>query len=206
MIINKKEIEEFYNNLTNNLKSEFGENTRIWVWPDGDDESDENIKNNPEVRGVKGFYGNGVINNKVVIWITERPSSARDELKAHKFPDNIDKIFYTMLREEGLQNIHFTDFVKIMDKASKKPTEKELELSAKLMKKEIEMLKIQNKELLIIANSRDVEKWMNKYLQEYFYIYKPFFKIVLGRFKKKYGGQKALKETLKEIYEMTKKS
>jgi len=137
-----------------------------------------------------------------VIWITERPSSARDKRKEHKFPDWIDKIFYRLLKEEGFENMHFTDFVKIMDDAGKPPTEEELEISAKWMKKEIEMLKVDSKKLIIVANSRNVKKWMEKYLPEYSCRYYEFFKRIL-RYKKKEAREQELKKILKEIGKYT---
>ncbi len=137
------------------IKEKFGQETRIWIWP--------------EYSEVKGFYGSGVVNNAVVIWVTERPSSARDNSKLHKFPDWIDKIFYKSLKEEYLGNMHFTDFVKIMSEPGVPPTKEELELSAQWMRKEIELLKknMENKKLIIVANSMSVKQWFERYLSEF---------------------------------------
>lgn len=71
------DLKKFKKDLEENLKEKFGQTTRAWVWPEYND--------------VKGFYGDGAINKAVVIWITERPSSALDKL--NKFPDWIDEFF-----------------------------------------------------------------------------------------------------------------
>ncbi len=177
-------LAEFELALTSNLKDELGKNTRIWVWPEYD--------------GVKGFYGSGEINDAVVIWITERPSAARDKLKEHKFPDWIDKRFYSLLKAEGLGNMHFTDFVKIMDIAGKPPTKEELEISTEWMRKELEMLCLNDKKSIVIANSKRTKQWMDIYLPSYLCIYKPFFKYLI-----RYGKANLLKEILSELYQMT---
>lgn len=177
-------LSEFESTLTANLKDVFGSNIRIWVWP--------------EYKEVKGFYGSGEINNAVVIWITERPAAAPSGIGADKFPDWMDKKFYGLLKDNGLGNMHFTDFVKIMDTAGKPPTDTELEASAEWMRKEIEMLSVNDRRLIIIANSRDTEEWMHKYLPEYPYIYCPFFKSLL-----RFGKYNLLKQILSETYRMT---
>ncbi|MFC2013438.1 hypothetical protein ACFLU8_00900 [Chloroflexota bacterium] len=178
------DLMEFEAALTSSLKSEFGNNTRVWVWH--------------EYNGVKGFYGTGIINNAVVIWITERPSSARDRLKMHKFPDWMDKRFYSLLKSKGLAEIHFTDFVKIMDDAGKIPTVQELEISAHWMRTEIETLSSGQQKLIIIANSRKTKRWMDTYLPEYPYVYVPFFKHLI-----RFGKAKNLGKILDEIYSET---
>jgi len=175
---------EFELALTTNLKDELGKNTRVWVWPEYD--------------GVKGFYGSGVINDAVVIWITERPSAARDKLKEHKFPDWIDKRFYSLLKAKGLGNMHLTDFVKIMDIARKRPTKEELEISTEWMRKEMGMLCLSDKKSIIIANTTRVKQWMDEYLPSYPCIYKPFFKNLI-----RFGKANLLKEILSDIYRMT---
>jgi len=182
-------LKKFEKDLETTLKDKFGQKTRVWVWP--------------EYNGVKGFYGDGTANNAVVIWITERPSSARDKSKLHKFPDWVDKIFYKALKEEGLENMHFTDFVKIMSDAGIPPTEEELDVSAEWMRKEIEMLKVEGKKLIIVANSKTVKEWIEKYLPEYRSIYKEFFKRTI-RYNSKENRENLVRKTLKEIYEMTK--
>jgi len=179
-------LEEFKEKMEKDLRQKFGKD--IWVWRD--------------CNGVKGFYGNGVINNAVVIWITERPSLARE--KKDKFPDWIDETFYRLLKEEGLENIHLTDFVKIMDYPGKQPTEEEIKVNAEWMKKEIEILKHKDKKLIIIANTRNVERWMRKYIPEYPCLYYEFFKRIL-RFNKKENRERKLREILREIVEQTKK-
>lgn len=183
------DLQEFYKALEKDLKEKFGDKTKIWVWP--------------SYNGVKGFFGNGIIENSVVIWITERPSSARDKTKLHKFPDWIDKIFYKIIKEESFQNMHLTDFVKIMTDAGVYPTKEELEVSALWMGKEIETLKVNNKKLIIIANSKNVAKWMKKYLPEYPLIYKDFFKRII-RFNPKEKREEVLRAIFKEIKLMLK--
>jgi hypothetical protein len=180
----KVDLTEFEKDLTISLKNKFGKNIRIWVWP--------------EYEGVKGFYGNGSINNAVVIWITERPSVARDRLKSHKFPDWIDKRFYALLKYEGLGNMHFTDFVKIMDIAGKQPTKEQLKLSSEWMQKEIETLRRQKRKLIIIANTRRLANWMDIYLPRHKYIYQRFFKWFY-----RFGKADLLRKELRLIYKMT---
>lgn len=177
-------LENFAEILKIGLMENFGNHIRFWVWPAYD--------------GVNGFYGDGRVNNAVIIWITERPSSARDKRKEHKFPDWIDKSFYRLLKEEGFENMHFTDFVKIMDDAGKQPTEKELKISAEWMKKEIKMLEGDGKRLIIIANSKNVKKWMEEYLPEYPCNRYNFFKYSL-----RYGKEQRLREELKELAKRT---
>lgn len=177
-------IGEFEQSMVRKLKGDFGEDTKIWVWP--------------EYTGVKGFYGNGVIGNAVVIWITERPSMARHRLKAHKFPDRIDKIFYGLLREEGLANMHLTDFVKVMADAGKSPTRKELTVNAELMMREIELLAEKGKTLIVIANTKRVKAWMDSYLPAYPSVHIPFFKHQI-----RFGKVDSLRKSLKRIVEMT---
>lgn len=99
--------------------------------------------------------------------------------------------------------MHFTDFVKIMSVAGTPPAEEELNVSAEWMRKEIEMLKVEGKKLIIVANSKAVKEWMEKYLPQYQSIYKEFFKRTI-RFKGKKNGGRLIRETLREIYEMTK--
>ena len=178
------DLAEFENDLTDNLMDEFGSRIQVWVWP--------------ELDGVKGFYGSGEINNAVVIWITERPAIGPNRLKPFKFPDWMDTRFYSSLKAEGLENMHFTDFVKIMDTAGKRPTGAELKISAEWMRKEIEMLRINDKKLIIIANSRNTEKWMDEYLPGYPSHYHPFFKNLL-----RFGKANLLKGILSETYRMT---
>jgi len=181
------DLKDFYDEIKANLKERFdkeGKETIVWVWK--------------ELSGVKGFYGNGIINNAVVIWITHRPS-----LPVEKFPDWIDKIFYTVLKEEGFENMHFTDFVKVAGKGGEDPSEEVVKISAEWMKKEIDILKVDGKKLIIVANTRDVEAWMKEYLPEHDCEYRKFFKIVI-RFNKKENREHLLRQTLKQIYEMTK--
>ncbi|MEM5808142.1 MAG: hypothetical protein QW818_03355, partial [Candidatus Aenigmatarchaeota archaeon] len=123
------------------------------------------------------------------------PSSARD------FPDWIDKIFYRLLKEEGLENMHLTDFVKIMDDAGKPPTKEELKISAEWMKKEIELLKLDGKKLIIVANSKNVKMWMDKYLPDYPCLYCEFFKRTL-RYGKEMREQ-LLRDKLKKLIKYT---
>lgn len=177
-------LESFAKELEKGLKQKFGKHIRFWVWP--------------RYNGVNGFYGNGITNNAVLILITERPSLARDKRKEHKFPDWVDKIFYRLLKEEGLKNMHFTDFVKIMDDAGKPPTKEELKISAEWMKKEIEMLKVDDKKLIVVANSKNVKTWMEKYLPEYPCLYYEFFKRTL-QYTKKEIREQLLRDRLKEL-------
>jgi hypothetical protein len=181
-------LENFAEELKKDLRQKFGEHIRFWVWP--------------RYIGVNGFYGNGIVNNAVVIWITERPSLARDKRKEHKFPDWVDKIFYRLLKEEGFENMHLTDFVKIMDDAGKLPTEGELKISAEWMKKEIEMLKVDGKKLIIVANSKNVKRWMEKYLPEYPCLYYEFFKRIL-RYRKREIREKLIRDILGELTKHT---
>jgi len=190
---------EFKKKLTDILKQKFQlKDEDIWVW-----------EKNPNVEGVKAFYGNGVVNNAVVIWVTERPSSARYKRKQNKFPDKIDDIFYRLLKEEGFENMHLTDFVKIMNKAGKNPTDEELIANTELMKDEIEMLvkRVEGKKLIIVANSDDVKTWMKRYLPEYspYVAYKKFFKWYFQRSGLKWDvGKERLRQDIKDIYNMTK--
>ena len=181
-------MKEFYSQLEKELKNKFGENTKVWIWG--------------EISGVKGFYSTGEVGNSIIIWITERPSSARFTLRTHGFPDKIDKWFYGLLKEESLENIHLTDFVKIMADSGVYPTKEELEINAKWMKREIESLKKDKKKLIIIANTRRVKKWMQEYLPNYQVIYKPFFKHIFI-YKGKEKRDNFLREILREIKLMT---
>ncbi|MBU3913288.1 MAG: hypothetical protein KKE50_04305 [Nanoarchaeota archaeon] len=188
-------LSTFFEEIEGNLKEKFGQTTRIWVWPDGDNSE---YKDHPEIHGVKGFYGNGIVNNSVLIWITERPSLARDKRKEHKFPDWIDKAFYKMLTDSKLQNMHLTDFVKVMHNPGVPPTERELKESVFWMKKEIKLLKKPNKNLIIIANTKRVKEWLGTYFPEYSSERINFFK---GFFR--YGKQEKLKQILQNLYEKT---
>jgi len=179
-----KMLERFEKEMEEDLRQNFGEHLKFWVWK--------------KYNGVNGFYGTGVINSAVVIWITERPSLPRDKEKKDKFPDWQDKIFYRLLEEEGLENIHLTDFVKIMNTAGKQPTEGELKVSAEWMEKEIGKLKIDGKKLVVVANSRKVEQWVRRYLPEYHPIYYKFFKYTL-RFNKKEIREQLLRKELTEL-------
>jgi len=181
-------LENFAEESEKALKEKFGDKTTFWVWP--------------SYSGVKGFYGNGLINNTIVIWITERPSSARVNRREHKFPDWVDKIFYRVLKEEGFENMHFTDFVKIVDYAGKPPTHEELISSAEWMKKEIEMLKVDRKKLIIVANSKNVKRWMKEYLPEYSCIYHEFFKRTI-RYRKRSEREDFLRKILRNIMDKT---
>ena len=109
----------------------------------------------------------------------------------------MDKQFYTMLKAKGLAEIHFTDFVKIMDDAGKPPTVRELEISAQWMRREIEMLSA-GQQKVIIANSRKLTKWMDIYLPEYHYDYVQFFKHLI-----RFGKTQNLEEKLDEVYRKT---
>ena len=177
-------MKEFFSQLEKDLKNKFGENTKVWVWRKAFD--------------VKGFYSTGKIGDRIIIWITERPSSARFTLRTHYFPDKVDKWFYELLKEESLGNVHLTDFVKIMADSGVYPTKEELEISALWMKKEIEKLSEAGKKLIIVANTHRVEGWMKEYLPEYPIIYKPFFKHIF-RFNSKEKRDKVLREILKEL-------
>lgn len=179
-----KDLKKIYSEIEWDLKSKFGEQTIVWVWP--------------EYEGVKGFFGNGDNGKEIIMWITERPSSARINTKVHKFPDWIDKEFYNALKEEGFENMHFTDFVKIMADAGKYPNEEELKISALWIKKEIECIRQEDKKLIIIANSKNVCKWMEFFLPEYPFIYKKFFKGIV-RYCKKEDRKQKLKKYLDEI-------
>ena len=187
---------EFEKQMRDDLTKKFGlEEKYVWVW-----------EKNPKVDGVLAFYGDGVVNNAVVIWITERPSLARYKRKEHKFPDRIDDIFYGLLKEEGFENIHFTDFCKVMAKSGKRPSDEELKASAKWLKKEIEMLdkRVEGKKLIIVANSHKVEDWIEKYLPKYKgnVTYKHFFKWYF-RFKSQ-NARELIRNDLKQVYEETK--
>jgi hypothetical protein len=155
-------LNELETAMTTDIKSKFGQDIRFWVWPEYD--------------SVKGFYGTGKINDSVLVWITERPSMARDTRKANKFPDWVDKRFYGLLKTQGLANMHFTDFVKIMAEPGKPPTVEELVISASWLRKELDMLSLSCQKKIVIANSRNVAKWMSAYLPEYPCLYHHFFK------------------------------
>lgn len=187
-------LENLRKTIEGDLKKELGSDIKIWFWPRGDKVKD------CECDKVKGFYGDGKINNSIVIWIAERPSLPRNKRKEDKFPDWMDKIFYELLQKNGLENIHLTDFVKIMGSAGKKPTEKELGVSVKMMKKEIKALKRGGKKLIIIANTRRVESWIKNNLPEYkdYCRYFPFFKNII-----RYCGKEKLNRKLKELYQKT---
>ncbi|MCX6746741.1 MAG: hypothetical protein NTU63_01240 [Candidatus Pacearchaeota archaeon] len=177
-------MKEFYSQLEKELKIKFGEDIKVWVWG--------------EISDVKGFYGTGKVGNSVVIWITERPSSARFTLRAHSFPDKVDEWFYGMLKEESLENIHLTDFVKIMADSGIYPTQEELKINAEWMKKEIENLMEDKKKLIIIANTRRVVNRMKENLPNYQIIYKPFFKHIF-RFNSKEKRDNLLREILRDV-------
>jgi hypothetical protein len=174
------DLVQFKKDLDRDLKRRFGKNIETWVWP--------------ERCGVKGFYGNGQINNAVVIWITERPSLGKDKKATDK-----PSLWRQLLKSEGLENMHITDFVKIRAKPGKKPRKKELKASAEWMRKEIELLRRKNKKLIIIANARTVAKWMKEYLPTYQCEYIQFYQWCLTRGK----GKIDLRKKLIELYETT---
>ena len=171
---------KFKDDLTTDLKKRLGKNTDVWVYT--------------EEYGLKRFYANGQVNNAVVIWITERPATIKPR------PNRwMPRRFCELLKNAGLENVHLTDFVKIRAKPGKKPTEEELEASAEWMRKEIEVLRIEGKKMIIIANGRRVRKWMKEYLPTYKYEYIQFYQWCLTRGKSKVD----LRKRLREIYKMT---
>lgn len=174
------DLVQFEKDLTRDLKRRFGKNIETWVWP--------------ERQGVKGFYGNGQIKNAVVIWIMERPALGKDKKETDK-----PSLWRKLLKSEGLENMHITDFVKIRAKPGKKPTKKELDASAEWMRKEIELLDRKNKKLIIVANMRRVAKWMKEYLPTYQCEYIQFFKWFI-----RYNKVDLLRKRLRELYEMTR--
>jgi len=147
-----------------------------WVWPYYD--------------GVKGFSGTGEVSNNIIFWITERPSLHIEKL------GKIDKLFYKILKEEGFSNIHLTDFVKKITIPGKIPSEEELKEGAKQIRKEIKKLTKKNKRLLLITNTKNVEKWMKEYFPELGTINVKFFK---WRYFKNGERTKYLRKVLKEI-------
>jgi len=180
------DLVQFKEQVEADLKKRFGPDTRIWMWR--------------EYNGVRGFFGTGLFRNSVIIWITERPSLPRDKSKEDKFPDWMDNVFYEVLAEEGFQNIHLTDFVKIMGTAGERPTEEILKTSADWMKREIETLKVEGKTLVIVANTKNVRKWIELYLAEFLpnTVYIPFFKHIINYTKKEYRKQ-AVRNVLRRI-------
>jgi len=179
------DLKELKDGMGKDLRHRFGKDVKTWVWPEFD--------------GVKGFYGTGEINNAIVVWITERPALPKNEKRSDKFPDWIDKAFYQILKEEGFENLHFTDFVKIMEAPGKQPSEAELKASAEWMKKELETVSAKGKKPIIIANSLLVKKWMDEYLPEYGAKYVEFFKKTL-----RFGKRNVLRQVLRNIYKETK--
>lgn len=193
MPVTKPNLESFFHELTENIqKSLHDKNIETWIW-----------REHPFVDEVKAFYGNGIVNNSVVIWITERPSSARNKYKQNKFPDWKDTGFYETIKEKGLGNMHLTDFVKIMADAGECPTKEELRVSALWMKKEIELLRTEGKKLIIIANSHRVNKWFEEYLPEYrnFVQYKRFFKPFRGETKE--AWRRRIQQMLEDLFKST---
>jgi hypothetical protein len=127
---------QFKKDLDRDLKSRFGDNTKTWVWP--------------ERHGVKQFYGDGQINNAVVIWIMERPSLGEEKKETDK-----PSLWCELLKEAHLENMHVTDFVKIRAEPGKKPTKEELDANAEWMCKEIELLRVRGKRMIIVANAKE---------------------------------------------------
>jgi len=175
---------KFKEELTTDLKERIGKDTEVYVLE--------------ECYGLKRFYANGQVNNAVVTWITERPTIIKSDISRNTSRWMLRR-FYELLINSGLENVHLTDFVKIKAEPGKKPTKKELEVSAEWMRKEIEILRIKGKKMIIIANAGRVQRWMNEYLSEYECKYIQFYGWCLTRGKSKVD----LPKKLKQIYKNT---
>lgn len=157
--------------------ADFGD--EIWVWG--------------RYGNVGGYYSDGVVNNAVVIWITERPA-----YPLNKFPDARDREFYNLLEKHGLANIHMADFVKIPAKSGEPPGNELIKVSAILMQEEIKRYNQVTKNLIIVANTRPTEEWVGEYLAAYWNKTR-----YIRFFKHRFTKQTQLEDALKDLKKLT---